>query len=530
MLSVTVSPACGVTPNDGGHRVGHRGRVADGGQLDQPDPVGELRHQLGRDLHREAGLAHAAHAGERHQPVGPHQLGQLLHLDVAAHEARRLHRAGSPAPRPPSATARTPTPDPRRAPGTGARRPTGPAAGARPDRRRSTPGDHPRGRAARPGSGRRARPPSPGPPGSTAARSSRRRAPGPRPCACPSAPGARQIPARARRPSVAAPRPPRSPRRRREGTPPHTPSPPVCLNNQPAMGLDRCAQDLVVTGQRHPHRLGIGHPTDAVEPSTSVNRNVTVPDGRVTEPTLRPVYGPSPRYGLVGRRSSRPTLRDANDLLPRSQPRPRHRPQRVRHRGGGHQDVQDWVHQHRTEIERWPDVNAELAADLAARAVAGAGAHQTGASRPSAPAPLTSERATAGTGPSPPRGFGSSHSRTSPSANAAAREPWAVLIDPLPARSTSGGKARSDGIPSGRPSGSPSVRREPSGSRQRSRSPSQFVPAALTRHRSRSGSTDDECWFGCSRSNRNETGTMPRYSPFVSLSSRWYSLVSGSPM
>ena len=92
MLSVTESAGLGGHAQHGGHRVGHRRRVADRRQLDQPHPVGELAGQLGRDLHRQAGLAHPAHPGEGHQPMGPHLLGQLLHRDLAAHETRRLHR------------------------------------------------------------------------------------------------------------------------------------------------------------------------------------------------------------------------------------------------------------------------------------------------------------------------------------------------------------------------------------------------------------------------------------------------------
>ena len=75
-------PGLGGHPQRGGHRVGHRRRVADRGQLHQPHPVGELAGQLGRDLHRQAGLAHPAHPGQGHQPVRPHQLRQLLHLVV----------------------------------------------------------------------------------------------------------------------------------------------------------------------------------------------------------------------------------------------------------------------------------------------------------------------------------------------------------------------------------------------------------------------------------------------------------------
>ena len=134
MLSVTVSPGLRGDAQRGGHRVGHRGRVADGGQLDQPHPVGELAGQLGRDLHGQAGLAHPAHPGQGHQPMGPHQLGQLLHLDLAAHEARRLHRQ-VPRHRVQRPQRRELDPQPVGADlEAGARRPTGRAAGARPDR------------------------------------------------------------------------------------------------------------------------------------------------------------------------------------------------------------------------------------------------------------------------------------------------------------------------------------------------------------------------------------------------------------
>ena len=92
MLPVTVNPACGVTPNTAGHRVGHRRGVTDRGQLDQPHPVGELPGQLGRDLERQAGLADPAHSGQRDEPMGRHQFAQHLHLVVTADEARRLHR------------------------------------------------------------------------------------------------------------------------------------------------------------------------------------------------------------------------------------------------------------------------------------------------------------------------------------------------------------------------------------------------------------------------------------------------------
>ena len=90
--SVTDASGAGRDAQRGRHRVGHGRGVADGGQLDQPDPVGELVRQLGGDLDGQAGLADAAHAGEGHQPVGAHQLADLLHLELAADEAGELHR------------------------------------------------------------------------------------------------------------------------------------------------------------------------------------------------------------------------------------------------------------------------------------------------------------------------------------------------------------------------------------------------------------------------------------------------------
>ena len=60
-----------------GHRVGHRRRIGDRGQFEQPDAVRELVGQPRRDFGRQAGLADPAHPGQRHQPMS---LQRLLHL------------------------------------------------------------------------------------------------------------------------------------------------------------------------------------------------------------------------------------------------------------------------------------------------------------------------------------------------------------------------------------------------------------------------------------------------------------------
>ena len=76
----------------GGHRIGQRRGVTDGGQLDQPHPVGELPGQLGCDLERQAGLADPAHSGQGDETMGADQFAQDLHRVVTTDEARRLDR------------------------------------------------------------------------------------------------------------------------------------------------------------------------------------------------------------------------------------------------------------------------------------------------------------------------------------------------------------------------------------------------------------------------------------------------------
>ena len=92
MLSVTVRPGCGSDPEDRGHRIGHRRRVSDRRQLHEPHSAVEVGHQLGGDLHGQAGLADATHPDQGDQRVTSYQFGQVLHLGVTTHEARDLRR------------------------------------------------------------------------------------------------------------------------------------------------------------------------------------------------------------------------------------------------------------------------------------------------------------------------------------------------------------------------------------------------------------------------------------------------------
>ena len=72
---------------DRGHRLRHRGRIAHGGQFDDPHPVGEAVGQPGRDLQRESGLADAADADQRHQPMRFQRRLQVGQFSLASHEA-----------------------------------------------------------------------------------------------------------------------------------------------------------------------------------------------------------------------------------------------------------------------------------------------------------------------------------------------------------------------------------------------------------------------------------------------------------
>ena len=78
----------------GRDRRGHRVRVADRRELDEPDPVRELGCELGAGLDREPGLADAADAGQGHEPMFPDHLrdvaDQLLSSDDRAELLRQV--------------------------------------------------------------------------------------------------------------------------------------------------------------------------------------------------------------------------------------------------------------------------------------------------------------------------------------------------------------------------------------------------------------------------------------------------------
>jgi hypothetical protein len=73
---------------DDERRIPHRGK----GHED--DPVRELRGQFGGDLHGEAGLAHPAWAGQRHQPdiPAPQEGNNRVHVALAPDQRRGRHR------------------------------------------------------------------------------------------------------------------------------------------------------------------------------------------------------------------------------------------------------------------------------------------------------------------------------------------------------------------------------------------------------------------------------------------------------
>ena len=77
-------------PECGEHGLWDQLRILHGRELHEPHPVGVLAGVLPSRPEREPGLAHAADAGERHEPCraeGAAQVGQSL---AAAHEARQL--------------------------------------------------------------------------------------------------------------------------------------------------------------------------------------------------------------------------------------------------------------------------------------------------------------------------------------------------------------------------------------------------------------------------------------------------------
>src|SRR5439155_24341136 len=86
------SPSLFFGPQHLGNRRKHERRVADGGQLDQPDAVVEVVDRVGPDLQRQAGFARAPWAGQRQQAYFRSQetLPYLPELALAPDEGRRL--------------------------------------------------------------------------------------------------------------------------------------------------------------------------------------------------------------------------------------------------------------------------------------------------------------------------------------------------------------------------------------------------------------------------------------------------------
>ena len=93
MLSTSDIPARGCTPSVAATTCDHRVVVARRGELAEPRAVGERGKHLGRDLRREAGLADATDAGERHEPrTRRSAVAEPGELFVATDERRELHR------------------------------------------------------------------------------------------------------------------------------------------------------------------------------------------------------------------------------------------------------------------------------------------------------------------------------------------------------------------------------------------------------------------------------------------------------
>ena len=99
-----------------GDGLGHRGGIADRGQLDHEDAVGEPMGRPGGHFQRQAGLAHAADAGQRDEAMSLQRRLQLGDFRVASDEARRRTGADCPASNPASSgqgnRCRDPAPEP----------------------------------------------------------------------------------------------------------------------------------------------------------------------------------------------------------------------------------------------------------------------------------------------------------------------------------------------------------------------------------------------------------------------------------
>jgi len=84
---LSASDGSGARPERGGRGRRHPAGPGHGGQLDQPGAVRVVFAQGGGRLHRQAGLARAARAGQRDEPAGADRRTQLSQLGVAADEA-----------------------------------------------------------------------------------------------------------------------------------------------------------------------------------------------------------------------------------------------------------------------------------------------------------------------------------------------------------------------------------------------------------------------------------------------------------
>src|ERR1700687_2530594 len=82
-----------VTDMRGGGDCGtHAGRGGDRGELDQPDPIGGVLAEVGREVEGEARLAAAAWSGQRQQPGRLKPLNCPSELALPSDELRRLRR------------------------------------------------------------------------------------------------------------------------------------------------------------------------------------------------------------------------------------------------------------------------------------------------------------------------------------------------------------------------------------------------------------------------------------------------------
>ena len=86
-LSLTVIPACAVTPRAVATASGTAAGSPDRGEFHEPHAVGELRREFGGDVQCQPRLADAANSRQRDQPMGVHQVGQFFDLGVTTDEA-----------------------------------------------------------------------------------------------------------------------------------------------------------------------------------------------------------------------------------------------------------------------------------------------------------------------------------------------------------------------------------------------------------------------------------------------------------